>query len=406
MPDFDTRKPQEPNEPDRVRIQGVASNLRNLLSVSRLRNLLVASRPRAFLIGGGILLFVVAAVSMLAGRYYYGSLSQSPSPSVESKEPDRSMPTHPTERTAPSIMPTQPCEWIDPDAIRNGKIAFDLADEAVPVVQDPEGMGIAVPDIWTLNPDGSNPVNLTRNSRYFDQTPAWSPDGGRIAFANSNPFDQSDSGGRICVMDPDGSEGIEISLPAGEGVWEPSWSPDGQRIAFWSPTDCNIFLANADGSGTPERLPTPGFSGCAARPEWSPDGGRIAFEGGSNIYVMNVSPEGYTSGLRRLTDNRFFYEKPTWSPDGTEIAFASNRTYEWEIYKIDVRSLRVTRLTHSPLMDTEPTWSPDGEQIAYVKQKLARGTHSSIYRMDSDGSNSTPVFEEERKYAFNPDWAP
>jgi TolB protein len=240
-------------------------------------------------------------------------------------------------------MPTQPCERIDPDGIRNGKIAFDLADEVAPVVQDPEGMGIPEPDIWTVNPNGSDPVNLTTNSRYFDQAPAW--------------------------------------------------SPDGRRIAFWSPTGCDIFLANADGSGTPKQLPTPGFSGCAARPEWSPDGGRIAFEGtgedsGINIYVMNVSPEGDTSGLRRLTDNRFFYQKPAWSPDGTEIAFASNRTYEWEIYKIDVRSLRVTRLTHSPLMDTEPTWSPDGEQIAYVKQKLAGGTHSSIYRMDSDGSNS------------------
>src|SRR5919112_1968335 len=188
MPDFDTRTPQEPSEPDRVRIQGVASNLRTLLSVSRLRNLLVANRPRAFLIGGGILLFVVAAVSILAGRYYYGPLSQSPSPAMEAKEPDRSMTTHPTERTAPSVMPTQYCKRIDLDGIRNGKIAFDLADEAVP---------------------------------------AWSPDGARIAFANSDPFNQPTSGGRICVMDPDGSEETEISLP-GEGVYEPSWSPDGQ----------------------------------------------------------------------------------------------------------------------------------------------------------------------------------
>jgi Tol biopolymer transport system component len=307
-------------------------------------------------------------------------------------------------------MPTQYCKRIDLDGIRNGKIAFDLADEAVPVLQDPEGGGISPPDIWTVNPNGSNPVNLTTTSRYFDEVPAWSPDGARIAFANSDPFNQPTSGGRICVMDPDGSEETEISLP-GEGVYEPSWSPDGQRIAFWSSTSCDIFLANAENTPAPERLPTPGFSGCAARPEWSPDGGRIAFEGtvedgGSNIYVMNVSPLGYTSGLRRLTDDRFFYEYPAWSPDGTEIAFSSNRTYEWELYKIDVRSLRVTRLTHSPLMDTQPTWSPDGEQIAYTKQKLGGGTHSSIYRMDSDGSNSTPVFEEDRKYAFNPDWAP
>ena len=93
MPDFDTRTPQEPSEPDRVRIQGVASNFLNLLSVSRLRNLLVANRPRAFLIGGGILLFVVAAVYMLVGRYYYESLSHSPSPSVKAKEPGRSIPT-------------------------------------------------------------------------------------------------------------------------------------------------------------------------------------------------------------------------------------------------------------------------------------------------------------------------
>jgi Tol biopolymer transport system component len=305
-----------------------------------------------------------------------------------------------------STVRTQPCERIDPDGIRNGKIAFDLADEAAPVVQDPEGMGISPPDVWTVNPNGSDPVNLTTDSRDFDEAPAWSPDGARIAFANRNPYDQPTSGGRICVMNPDGSERIEISLPEGETVYEPSWSPDGRRIAFSSPTSCDIFLANADGSGTPRRLQTPGLSGCAARPEWSPDGGRMAFEGTGQVYVMNVSPEGNTSGLRRLTDNRFFYEKPTWSPDGTQIAFSSNRTYEWEIYKIDVRSLRVTRLTHSPFMDTEPSWSPDGEQIAYVKQKLAGGTHASIYKMDSDGSNSTPVFEEEKMYAFNPDWAP
>lgn len=170
MPDFDTRTPQEPSEPDGVRIQGVASNLRDLSSVSRLRNLLVASRPRAFLIGGGILLFIVVAVSMLAGRYYYGSLDQSPSPSLKAREPDGSIPTHPTERTALSVMPTQPCQGIDPDGIRNGKIAFDLHDEAAPVVQDPEG-GIAAPDVWTVNPNGSDPINLTTSSRYFDEAP-------------------------------------------------------------------------------------------------------------------------------------------------------------------------------------------------------------------------------------------
>jgi TolB protein len=155
---------------------------------------------------------------------------------------------------------------------------------------------------------------------------------------------------------------------------------------------------------------------------WSPDGTQIAFEGVDDgnwrdIYVMDVSPKGDTSGLRKLTDFRLNDEDAAWSPDGTEIAFSSSRAllretqygvkvHQSEIYKIDVANLKVTRLTHSPLEDTAPTWSPDSEQIAYVKQKLARGTHSSIYKMDSDGSNSTPVFEKDRAYAFNPDWAP
>jgi Tol biopolymer transport system component len=400
MPDFDTRTPREPDEPNGLRSRSLTD---------RVRNSLIANRLRTLLIGGGILLFAMVAVSVLAVSYY-GSVSRSPSPSVEAKEPDRAA-------------PTQRCEGIHPDAIRNDRIAFDLAGEAAPVVEDPEGMGIADQDIWTVNPDGSDPVNLTANPSEWDETPAWSPDGERIAFVNTDPVaDQPNLAGRIYFMDHDGCDGIEISPPGGESVVAPSWSPDGQRIAFWSTSDSDIFLANADGSGTPKQLSIPGFSGSVARPEWSPDGGRIAFQGAgedtwADIYVMNVSAEGDTSGLRRLTDFRYMDEDPAWSPDGTEIAFTSNRAIrgetpygdkvrQSEIYKIDVASLRVTRLTHSTLQDTDPTWSPDGTHIAYVKQKLVRGTHSSIYRMDSDGSNSAPVFEEEEQYAFHPDWAP
>jgi Tol biopolymer transport system component len=197
---------------------------------------------------------------------------------------------------------------------------------------------------------------------------------------------------------------------------DPSWSPDGDRIAFWDTipaTSSAIYITHVDGSGTVRKLSTPGLPDTAWRPTWSPDGTQIAFQSKTDeysswddIYVMKVSPEGETSELRQLTDHPLAEENPTWSPDGTEIAFNSNRDRNSEIYKVNVNSLREIRLTHSPLMDHQPTWSPDGQQIAYVKQKLGGGTHSSIYRMDSDGSNSTPVFEEEPKYAYNPDWGP
>jgi hypothetical protein len=50
MPDFDTRKPQEPNEPNRARIQVVANKLHTLLIAIRPRMQLIANRLRSLLI--------------------------------------------------------------------------------------------------------------------------------------------------------------------------------------------------------------------------------------------------------------------------------------------------------------------------------------------------------------------
>ena len=63
MPDFDTRTPQEPNEPNRLPIMSIAN---------RVRNLLIATRLRTLLIGGGTLLFVVVAVPV--GLLIYSSI--------------------------------------------------------------------------------------------------------------------------------------------------------------------------------------------------------------------------------------------------------------------------------------------------------------------------------------------
>jgi Tol biopolymer transport system component len=162
----------------------------------------------------------------------------------------------------------------------------------------------------------------------------------------------------------------------------------------------------------PKKLSTPSLPDSAARPVWSPNGREIAFQGineedsWADIYIAKISPEGTMSKLRQLTDHPLEEVEPSWSPDGTEIAFRTNRADGGGIYKININSLKETRLTHSLLYDAEPTWSPDGEQIAYVKQKLVRSTHSSIYKMHSDGSNSTPVFEKKGVYAEHPDWAP
>ena len=102
------------------------------------------------------------------------------------------------------------------------------------------------------------------------QTPAWSPDGRKLAFVS-----RRDGNSEIYVMNADGSEqGNLTQHPASDS--HPSWSPDGRKLAFVSRRDGNseIYVMNADGSGLRNvtRAPSDDLD-----PAWSPDGRAIAF---------------------------------------------------------------------------------------------------------------------------------
>ncbi|MGY8823503.1 MAG: TolB family protein [Candidatus Latescibacterota bacterium] len=60
-------------------------------------------------------------------------------------------------------------------------------------------------EIYTMDPDGSNMVRLTDNSK--DLSPAWSPDGRRIAFTSLRDNNKGD----IYVMDADGSNVVRLT---------------------------------------------------------------------------------------------------------------------------------------------------------------------------------------------------
>jgi Tol biopolymer transport system component len=316
-----------------------------------------------------------------------------------------------------SGQPPPSAEGCKPVANSVGEIAYQL-DE----------------DIWTMNADGSDPTRLTHDQAKED-TPAFSPDGQKIAFVREVEV-EAEGGSlsetpphlvpKIVVMGVKGCHQKILPLPEGEYAHEPSWSPDGRRIAFWSDPlpvleTCRMFITNADGSGIPRRIPTPGLSDCILRPEWSPDGTQIAFEAGygdgwADIYVVDVSAEGATSQPRQLIDDdpgtpsdgheAMGATEPSWSPDGTEIAFVGGQ----DIYKFDVKTLEETRLTtwegagSGTSVEGSPTWSPDGERIAFVRDESDAST--SIYVMSSDGSEPTLVRDFPPAERPVPDWRP
>jgi eukaryotic-like serine/threonine-protein kinase len=83
-------------------------------------------------------------------------------------------------------------------------------------------------EIWVLDSDGRNPVQLTSFGGSHTGTPRWAPDGTQIAF-DSRPEGHSS----IYVVGLDGSNLRRVTVGTSDDVL-PSWSRDGRWIYFGS----------------------------------------------------------------------------------------------------------------------------------------------------------------------------
>ena len=154
-------------------------------------------------------------------------------------------------------------------------------------------------DIWTAaySPTAatlSSYVNAT-NARGKDVTPAWSPNGARIAFA-SDRAEKSE----IFTMAANGSNQTQLTRNRKNDI-DPSYSPDGTKIAFSSNQGTGgpggnkqeIFTMDAATGGSQLRLTT--FKGLDVSPFYL-DATRLVFQtasvGGGGLAI--VAPTGGT----------------------------------------------------------------------------------------------------------------
>ena len=216
-------------------------------------------------------------------------------------------------------------------------------------------------------------VRLTR-AIDTERNPVWSPDGTRIAFecvddgwVRDLPISSVSVHSDICVMNADGSGRRRLTDKQGDNA-DPAWSPDGGKVAFGSSRSgySGIFVVGDDGSGL-ERMTI----GRASHPTWSPDGTKIAYslQDGRNaqIYVKSVDDKNLDgSRTVRISDGTRRDTEPTWSPDGSKIAFSSFGGEESDIYIVNPDGTGYGPLYQLSGNERSPAWSSDGRTIVFV----------------------------------------
>jgi len=106
---------------------------------------------------------------------------------------------------------------------------------------NPDWQATNVHELWTVRPDGTQPIEVTRFSGYSAH-PSWSPDGSQIVFQLSGPFDVTRSS--LETTTPDGSLVSAVkNLPA--GAYSPSWGVAGPSIDLHSPRDGAVFAQDS-----------------------------------------------------------------------------------------------------------------------------------------------------------------
>ena len=207
----------------------------------------------------------------------------------------------------------------------------------------PDGQTIvfeAVGKLWLRDASGGEPRRLTPDDfPAFEYAPAWSPDGGSIAFTT---FDWAE-GGHIWRVSAEGGQPQPVSDRAGEYM-NPVWRPDGREI-----------LA-ARGSGATARGRTPADNPWHDLVRFPVDGG----EGGAAREGDNAADSRGTPVARILGGFGTALPIASYGDDG-RIYFAT------EGMLVSVTNTGADRREHVQLPVTwEAVASPDAARVAFV----------------------------------------
>ncbi len=202
--------------------------------------------------------------------------------------------------------------WImDPDGSNQKQLTADLGSDGLGLAVSPDGRYIVFISrrgsnggIWRIDIDGGNPKQLTDGGL----VPLFSPDSKWVFYRNK---------GAVWKVPIDGGEPVRMTGPYSYIL---DISPDGKLIAFSDQASKKVGIVSSEG-GEPIRTFNPMPS--IPPPRWTPDGRALSYlvtrDGASNVWLQPIDG----SPPRQVTDfktERIHYF--AWSRDGKWLACA------------------------------------------------------------------------------------
>jgi tricorn protease len=190
-------------------------------------------------------------------------------------------------------------------------------------------------DVFTVPAEKGDSRNLTRSPGAADRTPAWSPDGERVAW-----FTDASGEYRLVIGDPRGlEEPREIEIEDPTFFYDLAWSPDGERLLF-TDADRHLWMVEA-ATGEKTLVDQDNYTppGRTMDPAWAPDARWIAYakrmeNGLHSVFVYSVEEDV----VRRVTDPMADALYPAWDAGGKYLWLAASTDYALNTGWLDMSS--------------------------------------------------------------------
>jgi Tol biopolymer transport system component len=251
----------------------------------------------------------------------------------------------------------------------------------------------ASPRLMTVR-DTQNLVNVG--------SPAISPDGHWVLYTRAvRDWDDQQLRTRTHIwrVRIDGTDARQLTFGTANTT-SPAWFPDGTRIAFLSSRQASPPQPSAQGGDQPPGGGNQVFI-------MHTDGGEAwqatKHEGG--VSGFSISPDGKTILLTAQEPLTAAERRRQRDRDDAEVV---DETFRWtHLWTFDIESEKTERLTRGEFVVSDPQWSPDGRTIAYVRRPTTRvddSAWSDVWVTDLAG-NTRKFFDNEGPDT-SPRWSP